>query len=247
MKLFCNSLPKSGTNLLIKYIENFGIQYSGNSLASSSIYGGRYDLLKYVLRYHSFSRFTKTNIGLDFSTSINYKSLTNTFRVNNNTYVTGHSALTDKLYYVLRKNNFKVIIIKRDLNSVSRSWAEYLLRNSNSWAFGHKALLNKCSHKIESLLLNGFPLNNSGSKYYEGIYSMSHNLDFWKNKKNVIYIKFEDLIGVEGGGNEFKRIETIERISKFLYPDKDFIYSKEKWGNHLFFGNSKTFRLGKVS
>ena len=91
------------------------------------------------------------------------------------------------------------------------------------------------------MILDGGYLSNG--IYVESFASILRSIIGWMSTPGVMVVRFEDLIGDEGGGEKSTQHQTIRNIVDFLgvlNVDTDYVSSS-------LFGNSKTFRSGQIA
>jgi len=98
-------------------------------------------------------------------------------------------------------------------------------------------------------------LINEGSSYYDhygiidkptmGILEFYNSYLPWKNIDNVCTVKFENLIGSQGGGNDNLQKNEIQKIANHLKINLNENEIKQIATN--LFGNTNTFRQGKIN
>lgn len=140
----------------------------------------------------------------------------------NNEFLQCHMRYSLELENDLRKNNYKVFFIYRDPRDRVVSEAYWAKQN------------NKHTDKtISEIISNLIKITNGHYKNFLG----------WKKSNIVCTLKFENLVGPNGGGNaELQKIE-IKKICKYLG-----IKSKklEEYCINNLWGDSHTFRKGEI-
>lgn len=97
-----------------------------------------------------------------------------------------------------------------------------------------------------------YKLINEGASYYniysspgiKGINEFYKTYLGWKTQKDICFIKFENLVGPNGGGNLAAQLSEIKKISKHLniaITDLEVSQIAKK-----LFGDAHTFRKGKI-
>ncbi len=234
VKLFVNSLPKSGTNLLQRMVELIGFKYSNRSIAASSIMG-KYKLLKTFMRGNIFGDFG-VNIGLDYDVCVSNKWLAYQLNINGFYYLSGHSAYSEYLHNLLKLKNIQTLHIIRDPRDVIISSIFYTQTNKQHLLY--KFCKNMKFDELFYLYLYGGKIG----KYYINSYKeILLRTIKWYDKENVLIIKFEDIVGEKGGGDDEKQYNVLLNVKDFLNIDFDLIYVRDN-----LYGKSKTFRKGKI-
>jgi len=235
-KVFVNSLPKAGTNLLAKLIELIGYKYDNLGIASTLLLG-KYYFLRKIIRGTIFHK-NPIIVGLDLPIGINPKWLNKKLeRVEIGEYITGHTNYSDHLYYLLSKNDFKIILVIRDPRDVLVSYAYYVAKTKTHFIYDFYSKL-----KHEDRLMFTITGGKANDLYIESFGTMLRKLNGWFTKNNVLIVKFENLIGPKGGGNREQQLTTIRIITDFLAVRT---VDYERIANNLF-GGTHTFRKGKI-
>lgn len=242
MRVFVNALPKSGTNLLQKLFEHFGFNYVEFGISSASILGNNY----YIRQFLRGSFFDKNpiNIGFDAPVSISSNWLEKKIsKVNTFDYFSGHVNFTDRFYNILNKNNIRTIHIIRDPRSVLLSHVKYFSEKKDYYLYN--VLKGKTlEEKINITLKGGYFLNNT--IHLESFYESLKKVDGWFNKNNVYIVRFEDLVGSKGGGDDKIQKRVINDILNFLELSNKFSAKDIDHISSELFGNTHTFRTGKI-
>jgi hypothetical protein len=235
-KLFINSLPKSGTNLLSRIIDLSGYRYRDVGLAATLVHG-RFYYLRQFLRGALFDK-NPLIIGQDLPMSISSKWVG--AQINNISiaeYITGHCNYSDHLYLMLKEQNIKTIMVVRDPRDMLISYAYYVAKTPSHFLYNHYKNLTH-EERIDFTINGG----KAGTLYIESLAGMLNSLNGWFNKSDVMIVKFEDIIGSKGGGNDEVQKLTVENIFNFLDIEQT------KMNNVLenFYGASHTFRKGQI-
>ncbi len=240
MRIFINSLPKSGTNLVAKLIGNLGYQYSNKSIALSSLLG-RYEVVKRLTR-SACLRGGSVEVGLEINAAVSSAWLKRYLaKIPDEQYVTGHSAFSEHLWDMLLSLDYRVIQVIRNPYDVMLSYAKYFVEDVNSYYPTHGTLRDLTIDQRIRLIAEGGKLIDS-PHYMRGIREVLRSQEGWFEEKGVLPVRFEDLVGPKGGGSKDKQRETIKRICSHLGIDEG---RGEKVMDSLY-GGTHTFRSGKI-
>jgi hypothetical protein len=239
MNLLLNSIPKSGTNLLQKFFLLVSIPYSHKSIAASSIFG-RYGRIKSILRRPRPNE-VPVQIGLEVPNVVSPTWLCRYLR-NARGYVSGHAAYSAHLYTILQNENYKVIQIVRHPCAVLVSWANYIVEPDYWWASAYREMNRKSFAERLQLLIRGGYL---GNHYYAGFKEILLRTSGWIEDKRAFILRFEDLVGSQGGGDDDLQRETINGLLEFIEVEGsnrcvDMIMQD-------LYGGTPTFRKGKIA
>ena len=161
-------------------------------------------------------------------------------------YVSGHLQWNQELISVLSEANIKTLFIVRDLRDIAFSNAYYMTyRNKshrlhsyfNSLASDNERLMASIVGVSEKQLGNGLrspSIGENAASYLP-----------WLQEENCLSVRFEDLVGSSGGGQDNKQVETIRAITNHLNVD----VSEEQIiqiAKNVFYKKSNTFRKGQI-
>ena len=240
MKVFVNSLPKSGTNLLEKLIGMVGVNRSGRSIASTNIIG-RYSVLKSLLRQDHLHG-CSIPVGLELPVSVSLKWLKRSLAIAEGEYLSGHAAFSEQLDYMVRIQGLRMVQIYRDPRAVLLSWAKYVAEDVNRWYPFHAFFKQMdLKDRIRFLLLGG---DVGDGIYYSSFKEVLRRSGGWMDSDNTLVVRFEDLVGAQGGGSRDLQRETIVRILNHIGYEHDQKKLDELQNN--LFGGTHTFRGGRV-
>ncbi len=235
-KIFLNSLPKSGTHLLVKLLKMMGLEFSKLNLSSSTIYG-RHSFYKSIIRGPAFGQ-PSIEVGLDISTAARQSWITNSLnKVENGSFCSGHAPYSDSLHSIVIKNGLKTINTIRDPRDVLVSWAHYVPKTH--WHYGRDGLKNLSLEKRVEKILYGY---QSGEFLIESFINILRRSSEWIVKDDVLTVHFEDLVGSKGGGNEQSQLLWIDKVGEYAGVES----FNSKILSETLFGGTKVFRKGKI-
>ncbi|RME58013.1 hypothetical protein D6779_07375 [Candidatus Parcubacteria bacterium] len=239
MKVFVNSIPKSGTNLLEKFVRLLGFSKSGKSVALSNILG-RYHLIKSILHQAHLSGLS-VPIGLEFPVSVSVNWLNKTLAIPENQYLSGHAAYSEQLDFMVKSNGLKAMQIYRDPRAVLVSWAKYVAEDINRWYPFHSFFKRMSLKERIRFLLHGGEINGL---YYSSFREVLGRAGGWIESGNTFVVRFEDLVGSRGDGSDGRQRETMIGILEHIGHD----YSEadlDQYQQELY-GGTHTFRSGRI-
>jgi hypothetical protein len=247
-RLFINSMPKSGTHLLIKTIELLGYQNFLNSLfkkvfsklgvwvPSSLIYESVNRNISFWLnRRENYE--TSVYIGIMSPVAVPY-SLAKKWlqKVNHGFYIAGHVPYTEIFKDLLDDLNFKHILIIRDPRDVIVSMAHYMARPD----YSSKSFKRLSFEDRVKFLMNGGVLDN---RHFMGLKEAYKKALQWK-ESDCLIVRFEDLVGLRGGGTEEVQKKSVYQIATYLgILEEGFI---KNCCHNIYDPSSPTFRRGKI-
>jgi len=239
--IFVNSLPKSGTNMVQKLIELAGYPYSKKSLAASSCFG-RYGLAKHFLRAPASGE-TPLSIGLEVPVVVSPKWVSK-YLATADGYVSGHAPYSDHFYSILNNHRFKTIQVVRHPAAVLVSWARYIVEEGYYWGDAHVFLKNMSLDERVEFLVGGGSLGDNDSLYYRSFSDVLLGVKGWFDAEGVLVVRFEDLVGSQGGGSDQTQRETIVNI--FQHIDHKCTQNDLSRVQKDLYGGTHTFRSGSI-
>ena len=213
-KVLANSIPKSGTNLLLRALYLFP------------------------------SMHRKLHKTLDNRSDNIIRVLSG---LKNGEICSAHLKYSDNIFNVLDENNIKHIIIARDPRDIAVSNAMYITYKD----VNHR-LSNYFIHELENddqrimSSIKGIPAD----KLKDGIESLSLKSHYdgymrWRENKGCLIVRFEDLVGENGGGSEKAQLKCMKSIINHIGLD---VSDNEifKVSKKVFNPASRTFVKGQI-
>jgi len=234
-----NALPKSGTNLLQKLFELMGYKYAKLGIAESLILGNMYPV-RQIIRGAKFDK-NPICTGFYSPVAISSKWLSSRLdRVSENEYISGHASYSERLDFVLKKSNVKVVHIVREPRDVLVSHAYFFAKKKDYFLYPILANIS-FEDRIRTTLQGGY--YKEIKLQLNSFQNALENILEWEKSDNCLIVKFEDLIGEKGGGSREKQNETIKIILHFIQRE-DLLENAEELGSKLY-GGTHTFRKGQ--
>ena len=235
-KALVNSLPKAGTNLIAKCLLLFGYVEKG-SIASSLVLGKSWSA---SIRRVAWAPFRAGYIiGIDSPVEIAKGVIQRKLsRISDGSFITAHVGYTADLLYDVRQMGFAPVLIIRDPRAVLASFVPFVL-SQKKHPF-HRALSEmKPEERFLAVLSGAF--NNHGVLQPLKVRCMA--LDPWLESKDVLIIRFEDLVGSSGNASDELQEKSLLKLCDYLCIPKDRIpYAKK----NLFGEGRHTFRKGNI-
>jgi hypothetical protein len=248
-RILVNSLPKSGTHLLTKAVELFGYHdFAENvkGLTPKTPINFDYREVKKALK----------NPSLDADGAICIGSLSplyvrpSIFRqwlkpVESKAYIVGHLSYSPLLSPLLTDLNYHHFFIIRDPRAVLPSLLSFIL---NPQGIPKKHFLEadlkqmSSAQRLDFILEGGYaPKANATIKSFANVY---REMLKWQQEPRCLMIRFEELVGEQGGGSNEKQQQVVKKMADYLkLPFNDTIVDNL---NTLYNPASPTFRIGRV-
>jgi hypothetical protein len=258
LRVLVNSMPKSGTSLLIKTVHLLGYQNADakKGIFQKMLYGIGFKTPS-TLNHQTVSRnrlfciyrlCNKNNqisiipIGVNKPIHVPSRIVALWLRqVPDRNFITGHIPWSSNLDRVLQQFNYKHVLIIRDPRDVLVSWLHYVLKP------GHPV---RCDfihfsedEMVEFAIKGGYlPLSK---RNFIGIGDVFRSVLNWKQSANCLIVRFEDLIGEKGGGSKDDQYCTVQNICNFLEVNLSETELSTVCDN-IFDTTVPTFRRGQV-
>jgi Sulfotransferase domain len=251
-RVFINSLPKSGTHLLMKAVELFAYQdYAENPhvLTKNMPIILSHSQLKKELAKFSLPTVAEAEaicVGalspLFVAPELFKEWLTD---MPEHHYIFRHIPYSPALSPVLAELNYRHLFIIRDPRAVLPSLLAFIL-NPQGLMEKHflAADFSEMSppQRLDFILEGGYaPKANVMVRDFAQVY---RSMLKWCDDPNCLAVRFEDLIGEQGGGSQDKQRNVVKKIAEYLQqPFNDTIVSGlEK----IYNPSALTFRIGNV-
>ncbi|ALG66858.1 sulfotransferase domain-containing protein [Beggiatoa leptomitoformis] len=256
MRILVNSLPKSGTHLLTKTIQLLGYQeyalHKSYSLTLREWLGIRIPkLLVYRQAKNATKKPADTQVHIDIGVftpyPVNQPTLCYWLKsIPNQHYIQGHIPYHPALSPLLKSVGYKHVAIIRDPRAVLASFLPFVLsaRQTDMGAHFLEDDFQPLSftERLEFILQGGHaPQANVTILPFTQVF---HSITAWQTDPNCLLVRFEDLVGEQGGGEASQQQATVERIAQHLEIP---LTSEVRRNLHrIYDANSRTFRIGKI-
>ena len=235
-RFLINGLPKTGTHLAKKILHLAGMQQHPFTLAA-------YHADQAIITWDKSSEAVfgpAVEIGTLQPKPIHDLLLRQVLRSIPPFHVfNGHCTHTTALSSLLKQEEIQIITIIRDPRDVVVSLSEYLMKHEHPLYHGKS--WNKC---LKQSILGYSSIHTTKVQPTEDRSWAQAWRAFlpWKENSEVLFLRFEDLIGPEGGGSEKKQLQNIHRILELI--GKRELSAEEICGK--VFGGTRTFHVGGI-
>lgn len=234
-KVFINSMPKSGTNLLARAFDLASVKYAELGISEALLIGTPYLPRQFARR--SFFERDPITIGLNVQVPVRRRWLDRKLsKVGPDQYLTGHANWSPGLETLLNAHRFVTLIVVRDPRDVLLSQIHYVAKSEAH--FLHKAYKGASIQERLNLALLGGKICTYDVAPFD---LLLERVDAWFARSNALRIKFEDLVGAPGGGSAEKQ----EAVFQLLEESTGHRFDREIMARDLY-GKSSTFRKGKI-
>lgn len=158
-------------------------------------------------------------------------------------FVTTHARFHPDFSELVKELRFKHILLLRDPRDVAVSHAFYMQRDALHQH--HEYYTETLKSDEERLMASICGFEEDAENYLPPIGESFGAYLPWTNDPSTLVVRFEDLIGPQGGGDAEKQLEEIERIGGFversLSQEKTSRVARSMYGK-----GSLTFRKGRA-
>jgi hypothetical protein len=246
MKIIANSLPKSGTHLLVRLLELLSFSEMDRGLTGAMIRPTQRNPWKRFLVNKKRCSIVEENcfqIDLDdLNNKIKGKYLDQYLEyIKQDSFVTAHVPFSESLKHYLLLKDIKILYISRDPRSVWLSYYNHQLRDPK-YPF-HDFVK---THSFEESMIHIL----SGTVSAKGVKLASLNERIknsyqWAKQKGVCAVTFESLIGAKGGGSSIEQEDALKKILNYLEVSVDTARMNEIC-EKIFYTKSETFNKGQI-
>jgi len=235
-KAFVNSLPKSGTNLLAKCLLLFGYKERGHISAGTILDRTPRAFVRRILWKNNSNGYL---LGVNSPVMVRKSPIDSILRkVKNNEFISAHVGYQQELLDAVIENGFTPIQVIRDPRAVLASFVPYVLADTNH--FLHKLFKSLTLEERYQAVLDGV---SEGDLTQSSLRDCCEALNPWLNTKGVVIVKFEDIVGSQGGGSDEARNKVLEEIAHALSIPSEQIPAV---ADSLYGPGRHTFRKGRI-
>ena len=186
--LLCNSFPKSGTHLLYQILSEVSGYSKWNDIVSIQSLSGTANSASHI----------RWKLGTPPGGSI----------------VRSHLSHIPETNEILRSRNFVKYFVYRDLRDVVISSAKWNQKEMRSYLYNFFNDSSLDDHQRIAALISGIPLcttlGSSISK--DPLDQQFRQFSGWLNDPDTLAVRFEELVGSRGGGDDQLRFDAVDRI-----------------------------------
>ena len=154
-------------------------------------------------------------------------------------FFTAHVGFATALLDAILAHNIAPIMVYRDPRAVLVSFVHYVAKRKEHVL--HSEFKNLSMEERFQAVLEGRRFKKA---YLEPLRTRCNALDGWLSSEQVLKIRFEDLVGVGGGGTEEAQRKTLLQLAEWLDIENPPI---DKIREELFGPGRHTFRKGQIA
>lgn len=252
-RVLINSLPKSGTHLLAKAIELCGFREHFDSTNDDP-----QRITPLFLNYREVrDAMAQQSAERQAAAAIPVGTLTPAFvdaqtlsewlaAIPTGHYLLGHIGWTPALAPILHEHQVKLVFIIRDPRAVLASLLPFIL-DTKGMPKPHfleadfRALTPQ--HRLE-LLLEGGEAPHAGVTVTP-FREIFHTMLDWQQEAGCLLVRFEDLVGEQGGGSTAQQEAAVRQIATHL--GRPFDAGLAAQFTQIYSSNARTFRTGSIT
>jgi len=233
--VFANGIWKSGNHLLLKLCDKLGFPLAGSGIAASSI-NGNFKFVRKLVRGPLLNH-SSVNIGLEQPIQVSNWWLNNQFDKSAGCTIGGHAAYSKDFLEILLRQKVRTILMVRDPRDIVVSYARWIdTRRDEYW---QKCLAPLSLEDRMFSIIQGF---EGSAGRFDSLATVLDRASGWLHQPEVLVVRFENLVGENGGGTNQAQLNELVRVVNWLgVTDVDI----ESVQNSLF-GGTKTFHSGQV-
>jgi hypothetical protein len=245
-RVLINTLPKSGTHLLSKAVELFGYRehFDTPNVAGLTPMFLNYREAKNAVA-HQVTDIAATSARIPIGTLVPFAVPLPLLRqwlaaIASNRYILGHITWTAELAPLLTELQIAHVAIIRDPRAVVASLLNFVL-DTRGMPNPHflEADFKKRSRleQLDLILTGGYAAE--ADLQIQNFAQVYRAMLAWQNEPNCLLLRFEDLIGEQGGGSEQRQQQVMAKMAQHLncpITPMPTVYST----------TARTFRQGKI-
>ncbi|ATX79656.1 hypothetical protein Ga0123461_1237 [Mariprofundus aestuarium] len=235
-KVIVNALPKSGTNLLAKSLRLMGYREQGaigSFLVSNTTFKGR--VRRFLWRNPNDSYIVGIDSPVLLPKSAIHRILGN---VDENGFLSSHLGYSDELLLKILEMDYVPVLVIRDPRAVLASFIPFVVSYKPHAL--NEAFINMSQEERYQAALHG---GRFGSVELASMLARCNALDPWYTHNAVMKVRFEDIVGSRGGGDDTVQMQTLQRLCQALELPQE---RAEIVAKQLFGPGRGTFRKGQV-
>lgn len=214
-------------------------RFNGPKVLMTSIPKGGTNLLENALFHFPILR---RKLGRTFQCfrSINSETFNILSRIRNGQFLIAHLAAFPEVIEYCKINNIKVIFMIRDPRDIMVSHFKYVTGIDSTH------VLNEFYNALPSDDARLMATIRGEHEMQDSIKDVLEKYEGWLHDENTLVVRFEDLIGSNGGGDDQAQYDAVQAIGQHLGMDM----SKEKIQficSRVFNSKAATFRSGQIN
>ena len=230
--ILLNSLPKAGTHLAVKLLKAVpGVTHIRVQLSSMTAW-----------RFAAHAGERTLPLGIVTPVDVSERSVSRVLSsIPPGAFIEAHAPPSDALSDILRANGYRVVVMVRDPRDVALSAAEYLLDRRGHALHERFAELDQEGRLL--LSITGAD-DQDGKMGMVGIRERVLAVMAWMDHPHVLAVRFEDLVGEQGGGSREAQEAAVAAICRHVGAPQEPVTIRSLAAG--LFGGTATFRRGTI-
>jgi hypothetical protein len=181
-------------------------------------------------------------VGIGAPVSVPRRLIENHFtRLAPNNYIKAHVGYTSAIVRLAEKHGLVPVVVIRDPRDVIVSQVHYVLNSPKHFLHRAFTAIGERARCFDAAIDGGF----FNGTFLESIRARCLSLDVWLHSPRSIVVRFEDLVGSQGGGSEELQLETVTRLLRGAGVAKSDDEIRAI-ATELYGPGKRTFRKGKI-
>lgn len=245
MRVVVNSLPKSGTHLLARVMILLGLIEFSPGLTGALVRKIEKNILtKWKKSIRKTPEMSPAGLPIDLDVSTNWirKDWLQTYLagIPDDSFITAHLPYSGDLSEFLTANGFRTIFIYRDPRDILVSYINFQ-KNREDYPF-HEFFSTANDREQVQAVLDGLV---SGETVLSPMADRLTRARGWLRDGNTLALRFEDLIGKAGYGDQDKQFTAVSRIADWCGINLSVDQIREI-ATQVFDPTSETFHKGTI-
>lgn len=228
--IILNSLPKSGTHLALKLLRDL-----------PGLTEVRFQLSAFTADFFAPDSDEDTvDIGVTMPRAVSLAKVRRRLsEMPAGSFISAHVPHSEEMAAVLRELDYKMVVLLRDPRDVAVSSAAYIVSRSEHPL--HEAFTELTPEQRQHASIAG--VDHPGIEMRD-LRSRVESVTEWRREPNVVAIKFEDLVGPQGGGDAVSQHESILTVARHVGVHLDDSHAQAM--AESLYGGTVTFRRGQI-
>lgn len=248
-KVLINTIPHCGTHLVSSILDTIGYThatYRKFGLFKRKV-GLNWRLSQKFLNFSPEKNKSSIFVSVASPKLVRFEIVKNSLKeIDFGEYALSHIPFDKKFSNYLSKHNIKVFFIIRDPRDMCISMLKHIQSRPRHFGYNYLFKTLKSNSDRIDFIIKGFV--NEKKREFVGINKMYSSMLNWQDNKYSCFLKYEDLVGKQGGGQIKKQIHSIKKIFDKLSINRGNLDTNffEFVGRESY-GKSGTFRKGKIA
>jgi hypothetical protein len=239
VRVLLNSIPKAGAHLAVKALQTVGLSQGARSIGSAAVLGRR-QLLKQLLR-GSWTTGDAVVVGIEVPAPVRASWVRRRLaQVATGQFLRGHVRYSEHFAHLLAELGFRILHVVRDPRDVAVSHAHYMMDRPRHPLHRHYRSLDGWEARLSFSITGG---RVPGVGYLNSLARRYRLMAGWRCVPGVVTLRFEDLVGVNGGGSEARQRAAVAALTEVGKVRDEGAVDRVV---ETLFGGTSTFRRGRI-